>query len=495
MNYNPLREMFLSELRNTIKTPNIHGYHPHQLQENFHKSTRRARLFFGGNRAGKTVGGACESIWWLLGNHPYQRTPDPPVRGRGSAVDIEKGINSIMLPELRRWLPPSALINGSWEDSYSKQARLLTLSNGSTMDFMTYEMSTDKHAGTSRHFTWFDEEPPKHIFDEDLLRLVDVDGHWWMTMTPVNGMTWVYYSYYQPIVEEGKPDPNVDVFLIATTQNPYISEEALDEITKGLSEEERQARRFGKFMAASGLVYPEFREDVHVLPDFDMAQLHSISTDKIVSGMDHGLRNPTCWLWAMVDSEGRIIVFAEYYQAERTIEEHSQHVLSFERMHGFSPYYRIGDPAIAQRSAINGSSIQGEYAENGVYVGLGNNDVHYGLNRVRQMFQGSGLFITKNCPMLIRELRAYRWDTWANKRSEETKEKKDQPKKVNDHAVDTLRYIVCSRPETEFAGAAGNLYFPLANSRTVDPETPVTEHSFDLPSNSQHYHAILGEDW
>ena len=55
-----------------------------------------------------------------------------------------------MLPEMKRWLPEKYLINGSWEDSYSNQSRVLKLTNGSQMDFLTNEQDTEKHACAGR---------------------------------------------------------------------------------------------------------------------------------------------------------------------------------------------------------------------------------------------------------------------------------------------------------------------------------------------------------
>src|SRR5882672_8865092 len=113
-----------AKLREVAKRPNIYGYRPYPgVQENFHKNLKRGRLLLGGNRVGKTVSGAAESVWYLTGTHPYRETPEPPVYGRGTAVDIEQGLNKIMLPEIQRWLPTKYLIDGSWEKSYDRQGR------------------------------------------------------------------------------------------------------------------------------------------------------------------------------------------------------------------------------------------------------------------------------------------------------------------------------------------------------------------------------------
>ena len=44
----------------------------HQKQLEFHKSNKRNRWVFGGNRTGKTECGAVETVWLSLGIHPYR---------------------------------------------------------------------------------------------------------------------------------------------------------------------------------------------------------------------------------------------------------------------------------------------------------------------------------------------------------------------------------------------------------------------------------------
>src|SRR5262245_727536 len=148
------------------RRPNLWGYSPHQKQIQFHTSAAKTRLYIGGNRSGKTVGGCVEDIWWLMGRHPYMETPPPPVRGRIIGVDFDNGIEKILKPEITRWIPPSALIDGSWEKSFNKGLRTLTLANGSFLEFMSYVQEVDKFAGTSRHFVHFDEEPPQPVYIE-----------------------------------------------------------------------------------------------------------------------------------------------------------------------------------------------------------------------------------------------------------------------------------------------------------------------------------------
>src|SRR5687767_6636255 len=87
-----------SGLRTAATRPNFHGYNPHEKQMKFHSSPAKTRLFLGGNRSGKTVGGAVEACWYCTGKHPYRLTPKPPVRGRVVSVDFLNGVEKIVKP-------------------------------------------------------------------------------------------------------------------------------------------------------------------------------------------------------------------------------------------------------------------------------------------------------------------------------------------------------------------------------------------------------------
>jgi phage terminase large subunit-like protein len=246
---------------NVIK-PNIHGYQPHAKQIKFHSSQKKGRQYVGVNRSGKTTGGIAEDIFWLTGTHPYRSTPQPPVIGRICTVDFKNGVDKIILPNLRQWLPPSALINGSWEDSYNAAKHLLTLDNDSELEIMSYEQDLDKFAGVPRHFIHFDEEPPKNIFGECKARLVDYRGSYWLTMTPVDGMTWTYDEIFEPGMNG---DPLIDVIVVDMTDNPHINQEEIADFLSGLDKEERIIRGKGEYIAIGGLVFKFFNSEVHVI--------------------------------------------------------------------------------------------------------------------------------------------------------------------------------------------------------------------------------------
>lgn len=492
---------FEQGLQQVAISPGIDAYRPHRSQEKFHRSTQKGKLYIGGNRSGKTVGGCTEDVMRLIGKHRFRTDlPNPPIRGRIVCVDVEEGIKKIAIPEIMRWLPRNYLKNGSWEDSYDKQARTLTLTNGSFLEFMSYEQLKDKFAGTSRHFVHFDEEPPLDIFNECMMRLVDTDGDWWITMTPLIEMSWTKDQLYDPFQAGDRQD--LQILEVNTEENPHINIEAMDRLSLGLKDSEKQARRSGAYISHTGRVYGpavfndelsthggNVLEDVFTLPAIWRTML---SYEHFVM-WDHGLNNPTAILFACYDTEGRIFVYDELYLSDKVIREYASIFLRRLEELGITLQYIVGDPSIQNRLPNTGNSIQIEYAECGVNISLGNNDVRGGIARVQGRFAKRLLFISKRCTNTLRELSNYRWDRFASSKIENRRNAKDLPLKKNDHAMDALRYGVCSRPAMDgevdipFTNVLG---YPVALSRDFDWDKMIPEEA-----NSPAIDEVLGAEW
>lgn len=438
------------KLKSSSVRPNVYGYQPHAKQLRFHSSMAKKRLYIGGNRSGKTTGGIVEDIWWLTGRHPYRETPPPPVRGRIVSVDFVNGIEGIIIPEISRWLPPSDLINGSWSDSYSKEMRILTLANNSFVEFKSYDQDLDKFAGTSRHFIHFDEEPPEIIYTENKARLIDTGGSFWITMTPVDGMTWIHDTIYEPGIL-GTSTEDIEVIEVDMTENPHLSIVEVQSFLDGLDEEERTARGQGKFVQLGGLVYKKFDPKPggdHVLKEFQVPPKDYIWA----VSLDHGFNNPTAILWHCISPDGRVLTFDEHYASHMTVDQHAQKIHEINKRHGRAPDYYVADPSIRNTDPITGTSIHQEYIKYGIPFTLANNDVKAGIIRVNRYLEvlgdGAPMWrVTQNCSNLIKEMRKYRWKTYSNRKLQSQNNAFDTPHKKDDHACDSLRYFIMSRPE------------------------------------------------
>lgn len=436
-------------LTRAVTRPTIHSYKPHPKQIQFHSGLERGKLYIGGNRSGKTVGGIVEDIWWLRGEHPYREVFKPPIRGRIVTVSYTEGIKLIIIPELAKWLPPSDLINGSWEDSYAKADRVLTLSNGSTIELMSYDQKLEKFAGTSRHFIHFDEEPPQDIYNECRLRLLDTSGSWWITMTPVEGMTWVYDDIY---IKNLTPGGRILVVVIDTSENPYLTEAEIESVFSDFSSEERKARKAGEFVQLGGVVFKEFipkyvENGGHLLEPLDEEQLIKIKNWTHYASLDHGLNNPTAWLWHAVSPSGAVITYDEIYDNERLVNDFAAEILERNQLPGrISPQVYVGDPAIAQRNAQTGDSIQTAYSLAGIPIVLGNNDVKIGVDKMNRYLK-TGKWAIAGCPNLVRELQRVRWKIYETSKKRRDNNAREEVHKKDDHAPDSARYFFSLMPD------------------------------------------------
>jgi phage terminase large subunit-like protein len=444
MDLGQITEFFSSGLTRIVSRPSIHGYVPHEKQISFHSAREKGRLYIGGNRSGKTVGGVVEDVWRMRGQHPYQEVPAPPTKGRIVTVSYTEGIQLIIIPELAKWIPPSDLINGSWEDSYNKQLRTLTLTNGSTCELMSYDQAVEKFAGTSRNWTHFDEEPPKAIFDECRMRLVDTGGCWYLTMTPVNGMTWVYDTVYLPGLV---PGGNIKVIIIDSSENPYISNSELEIVIADLDENEKKARQGGKFVQIGGLVFKKFSRE-NIIPALKPEELEKLRSWTHYGSLDHGLNNPTAWLWHAASPNGLVITYDEIYKNETLINQFAREIHERNALEGRqAPQIYIGDPAISQRNAQTGDSVQIAYSSAGIPIVLGNNDVLIGVEKMNRYLEGKKWLITENCHNLIRELQRVRWKVYENAKRRHENNLREEIHKKDDHAPDSARYFFSLMPD------------------------------------------------
>jgi phage terminase large subunit-like protein len=448
-------------LQESVHAPNLYNYKPSEKQQLFHEMQNKARLYIGGNRSGKSVGSTLEGIYYVTHSHPWRKTPEGPVRGRVVAVDFLNGVDKIILPLWKQWLPKKYLINGSWEDSYSRERHVLTLNNGSFVEFMSQDQDLDKFAGSSRHFVHFDEECPKTVWQECLARLVDTDGDWWMSQTPVQGMEWIFDDVFIP-AKEGTKD--IGIVEASMEDNPTLSKEAIARYMEALTPEERLIRKNGQYVHLGGSVFPEFSPLTHCIPK---GQFKPTSKHRIIRTMDSGYTNPTVWLWMAVDEHGTIIVFKEHYQDKWNVAQHAEVVNKETRQivrdSGAEVYLTTGDPAIKQTKEHTGTSILQEYAKHGIYIAVDQipSDRRVGLERIQQYMKVNPktnkpwLMFTDDCAHLIAELPKLKWKKHASPKIAEQKNKLEDIRDKDNHCYDALKYAMTFMadltPEAQFS--------------------------------------------
>ena len=456
-----LMEIAIGSLDAAINRPNIRSYRPYPAQLAFHSCLLTGRYMSAGNRAGKTTAAVIDAIWTAMDQHPHrprdERWGKGPVRLRWVAVDVDKGVLAIALPEFKRWMAPTMLVNGTWEDSWNNSTLTLTFVNGSTLQFLTHGMDLDKHGGVAMHGIYFDEIPPHAVFNENLMRLVDYEGFWVIAATSVDGMGWTYELLWEPAAE-GR-DPDIGIFELSQKDNPYLKTaiESRGKYYVAMDENERKIREEGAFMARAGRIFPAWNVHDHVLPEPFLPG----ENWRIYTSTDFGWSNPTAWLWHAVHPDGRIVTFAEHYRSELTVAQHSEIVTAkevFMRLNR-DKILRVGDPNNGNAHVINGISYVSEYANNGIFIGTENipRDVAIGIEKMQQYIRverrnGWGenkprWMISPECVNLIREMKKLRRASYDSAKKAFDMNKREEVHKKDDHAFDSSRYFFTFMPE------------------------------------------------
>lgn len=430
-------EQLASSLAQAAKKPNVLSYVPNSpTHEKFHKSTKVGKILRGGNRSGKSVAGAVETIWRAMGRHPYQKVPEFPTRHRIVTVDKEAGIEQIIKPLLKQWIPISELVNGSWEDSFKSRSSVMTLRNGSTIDLKTHQQEVESFAGVPLHSVWFDEECPKAIFNECRLRLIDFNGVWSMTMTPVEGQDWIFDRF---IVTANK---NVDMFEVHINDNPHLNQKALALLEEDLDDDEKKVRQSGIFIPRGGYCIPEFDYSRHVIEGGGPIPKHWA----IYVSIDHGFNNPSAILWHAVSPNGEVVTFNEIHKNKTIIVDLIKEIRAYNKKMNIEPKIYIGDPSMSQKTAETGTSPMQIYRQNGIPLMMAKRDVAGGLDKMNEYFKQDKWHITEACPKTIKEFRGYSFKIYTSPKISDRNNVREEPNKKNDHGPDSCRYFFTLMP-------------------------------------------------
>ena len=284
------------------------------------------------------------------------------------------------------------------------------------------------------HITWL-EEANRFVEDDfnEILARMRGSGVTWrqiiLTTNPDAPMHWIY----RRLIVGGE----AKVYYSKAADNSYNPNEYVGNLQK-LTGVTKARLADGKWVQAEGAVYPDFDPSRHIIDPFEIPD-----TWRRVRGVDFGLTNPFVCLWAAIDDDGRIYIYREIYMTQRTVKRHSVTINA--ETGNEETEITVCDWDAEDRMTLD---------EEGIYNIQANKDVAYGINLITERLQWQAddkarLYIFRNClvepdealrgkrPMSItEEFPSYAWAKDLNGGV-----KKDQPQKVNDHAMDCLRYI------------------------------------------------------
>ena len=426
----------------------IKYYQPTDKQKLFHLSKAPERWAFTGNRFGKTCMATAETVWHATGEYPewYPKESRSPIpsRGRIVCVDFINGIEKIILPELQKWMPKAYLINGSWDDSYEKMKRKLTLSNGSFIELMSFDQEVGSFAGSSLHWVWFDEHGKREIYQENKMRLIDTSGRLWGTLTPIQGIDWEYDEIY----EKRDLRNDLEIFKGSTMDNPFIGKKDIEEMTQNLNDDEKRTRLYGDFVFLTGLVYQEWNRSVHLIEPFEIPFNWTR-----YSAIDPHTRTPTAVIYWVVSPRNEHFIYDELYLPDMQVKRMAEYMFAKEA--GGKIAKRLIDPAAKATNVVaDGFNFINEFAKHNIFVTLADNRLTEGIQALKEFLKPEFSYVVNKpmpklrifntCKNFIKEIEHYRWPDYNPNSQKDIREK---PIKKDVHLPDCARYIAISNPE------------------------------------------------
>lgn len=417
-----IREIEAEEARRARPSPlSVYntGRKKHKKQVAFHRCKKKNRWVFGGNRSGKTECGAVESVWLARGIHPYKKNK-PNVFGWvvSLSAQVQRDVAQAKILKYLdlEWIADVTMLSGRKDSLATGVIDQLVIKNVfggvSVIGFKSCDQGREKFQGSSLDFVWFDEEPPREIYEECRMRLLDKRGELFGTMTPLKGLTFVYDEIYLNL----NRSPEVWYEFMEWGDNPFLSRKEIDALTDSLSPDQLESRRYGRFRSDAGAVYPEFDENVHVIDPFSVPPEWQATLS-----IDPGLNNPLSCHWYAVDYDGNVYVVAEHFEAGRDIAYHAERIRSISaelawKTDSVGRVAALIDSAANQRTLAAVKSVTELFYEYGILANPKvNKDLFTGIQRVKSYLKGVGgtprLYIFRNCVNMIRELKSYWWGT------------------------------------------------------------------------------------
>lgn len=304
-----LRYAAIAEIQRRVAEAPLLFYKPHTKQQIFHDQgkSKRRRLFLGGNRSGKTMGGRHEAIahaygyrFWEVpglklvnGDLPprdtiptqywIRRHDGIPIRVPNvgmviSGLPRQRGIGQNIYPAMYEMLPEVVRKNLKVIKGAGGVPEYLDLPNGSRTLFASREQEDMSFEGFVLDWAWFDEPNRQSLFSAVWARLFDFQGPAWFTMTPLEAeCAWLYRSWYLE-----RPD-DVGVVEVSMKDNPANTEEMIRQFAENgeYTDRERKARLFGAFEFLGNRVLDVFNPTIHVVKAFQPPPdwIHGITVD------------------------------------------------------------------------------------------------------------------------------------------------------------------------------------------------------------------------
>jgi phage terminase large subunit-like protein len=440
------------------------GYEPNGKCEEYIKAIGEGKyfgvLFSAANGVGKTAASANVVAHIIFGkesknpyfNYPLYKDFPYPKRGRivSSATNIEKNI----IPALKEWFPLGRYTTSKAGKHFDSSWKT---DNDWEFDIMTYEQDPMEFEGATLGWAWFDEPPTEAIFKATVSRMRK-GGIIFISETPLTGSAWLYdHIVANPDKENGQwayIEADVEAACKEHGIRGHLKHSNIEQMIAEYSEDEKQARIYGKFQHLIGLRFRTFSRAIHIIKPF-MIDLNNFT---VYHALDTHPRNPDAGTWIAVDKKGtKFIVDELYLKCQNGVEELSQRIKSK------NDQYRIEkmilEPAAFVEDQHTGNSLARSLSSYGlnyfeaskirnasdrrIDTALAYTQLNIGDKS--EMIKAPEMYIFDTCQRTIFEFEHLRWDEWSGKIAD-NKDQKEKTIDKDDHILENIGRILIQEP-------------------------------------------------
>lgn len=454
------------------------------LHDHFMRSRSKVQIFGGGFANGKTTALVIKAL---------NVAKDYPGSNMLLARSTYPKLLDTLMKAFIQWCP------AHWIKSFPKTPTpTCTLTNGTVINFRyiaqqgSDEHSTSNLLSATYDFIGIDQVEDPEIVHKDFLDLLGRlrgdaryggndptmprSGPRWIVLCCNPARNWVYRKLIKPLHDYRKTGkrtedllfneqlqvPMIELYEGSTYENQEnLEADFIQTLEASYTGQMRDRFLMGQWAAYEGLIYPQYDWEQHVLPDETILQYYyGLIRDgyapTILEGYDYGLAAPSCYLWGFADHSGNIFVVRGFHTKEYLIDDQVVAIKKTRREMSGASEHILADPAIFKRVAAQktvGVSVAGMFSDQGIIMRRGNNDIFSGITKIQgylntkhmhkhpiSLTWGSPhIFFSDSLDFIDREFTEYYW----KKTGEDSI---DKPVDKNDHAMDTLKYMLSYRP-------------------------------------------------
>jgi hypothetical protein len=423
---------------------------PKQL-EFFKQADKKRRAGYCGNRFGKSTLGVIEDICWLIGYRPFFEEGDPlrtlgipthGVKGLVVAEDWDKVkeifTNDDSIDRQGKFLEylPEDFIKKTHrnEKGIIDQITVVSEVNGALRESIiyfdtvkSYKQAPQSFESSDWDFIHIDEPVMRELWTAVSRGLIDRGGFSWWLLTPLKEV-WMYNEFLQNTVEFPKL---YWWFEASMDDNPTLSLEDKELYLQQLPDDEREARKTGKPLAYSKLVFGYYDEDVHCVesvPGWGNPNKPPLE-NMVVYAIDTHPQTPHAVLFISISPLNDVDIYDEIYE-KGTIKELCKIIHG--KLEGTRVHYGLCEPAAWNEDQGSGGSYADIFGEEGFSLIPASKRKEDAIILTQQLFKQRirVVRVHKRCKRLRKEIMNHYFD------------KDNKPEDKQDHVIECLRRLV-----------------------------------------------------